>query len=237
MTIRTLAIIQARLSSTRLPGKVLRDLCGKPMLARQLERVAACRLIDNLIVATSDEPSDDPLAAFCSDLGMPCYRGSLHDVLSRFHGAARAHGPNDHIVRLTGDCPLSDPAVIDACIALHLANGADYTSNCVVRTYPNGLDVEVMKFAALDDAAREADTQFEHEHVTPFINTQPERFAQDALRYVDNLSALRWTVDTVADFEFAARVFAELLPVNPHFGWLDVLALVGLKPDIAAINF
>ena len=224
------------MSSTRLPGKVLRDLCGKPMLARQIERVSACRLVDQLIVATSQEPSDDPLAAFCNGLGIPCYRGSLHDVLGRFHGAACAHGPVDHVVRLTGDCPLSDPAIIDACIALHLANGADYTSNGLARSYPDGLDVEVMTFAALDRAAREANTQFQREHVTPFINTQPNFFAQDVLRYIENLEALRWTVDTPADFEFAARVFAELLPANPRFGWLDVLALVKAKPEIAAIN-
>jgi spore coat polysaccharide biosynthesis protein SpsF len=234
--LRTIAVIQARMSSTRLPGKVLKPICGKPMLQWQLERVAACRLLDMVIVATSNEPSDDPLEALCLSLGVPCFRGSLNDVLGRFHGAAVAHGPATHVVRLTGDCPLTDPALVDACVALHIANGADYTSNGLVRTYPDGLDVEVMTFAALERAGREATTPFQREHVTPFINLQPQLFAQDVLRTTQNLELLRWTVDNPADFIFAERVFTELLPVKPAFSWLDVLQLVTEKPEIAAIN-
>jgi spore coat polysaccharide biosynthesis protein SpsF len=236
MTTKTIAIIQARMSSTRLPGKVMKDLCGKPMLARQLERVAASVLINRFVVATSDESSDEPIAALCGDLGVPCYRGSLNDVLGRFYSAAVAFGPAKHVVRLTADCPLTDPAIVDACIALHLANGADYTSNGVTRTYPDGLDVEVMTFAALSRAAREATESYHREHVTPFISSQPNVFTLDALQYTRNLETLRWTVDTPADFAFVERVFAELLPDVPLFSWRDVLALISIRPEIAAIN-
>ena len=231
-----LAIVQARMSSTRLPGKVLKPLAGKPMLARQLERIARARLVDKLVVATSAEASDDPIAVVCAGLGIACFRGSLADVLGRFIGAAEAFGPPRHIVRLTGDCPLTDPAIVDAAIALHLANGVDYTSNGVQRTYPDGLDVEVMTFAALARAACEASEPFEREHVTPRLYRRTDLFSQQPLLNPVDLAELRWTVDNAKDFEFAEKVFQELLPLNPDFGWREVLALVQEKPEIAAIN-
>ncbi|HXN88188.1 MAG TPA: glycosyltransferase family protein, partial [Methylocella sp.] len=177
---RTVAIIQARMTSTRLPGKVLKEICGKPMLARQIERVARARLVDLVAVATSEDASDDPIAALCAELGIPSYRGSLADVLGRFQGASERLGPADHIVRLTGDCPLTDPAIVDACVAVHIANSADYTANGVERTYPDGLDVEVMTASALARAAREAKDPFQREHVTPHIYRNPEIFSLDA---------------------------------------------------------
>jgi spore coat polysaccharide biosynthesis protein SpsF len=236
MAPRTVAIIQARMTSTRLPGKVLKEICGKPMLARQIERAARARLVDFVAVATSEDASDDPIAALCAVFGIPSYRGSLADVLGRFQGASERLGPADHIVRLTGDCPLTDPAIVDACVAAHIANGADYTANGVDRTYPDGLDVEVMTASALARAAREAKDPFQREHVTPYIYRNPEIFSLDALRYPRDLSGLRWTVDTAADFAFVERIFAELLPRDPFFGWRDVLALVEARPEIAAIN-
>lgn len=236
MAPRTVAIIQARMTSTRLPGKVLKEICGKPMLARQIERVARARLVDLVAVATSEDASDDPIAALCAEFGIPSYRGSLADVLDRFQGASERLGPADHIVRLTGDCPLIDPAIVDACVAVHFANGADYTANGVERTYPDGLDVEVMTSSVLARAAREANDPFQREHVTPYICRNPEIFSLDALRYPRDLSGLRWTVDTPADFAFVERVFAKLLPRDPFFGWRDVLALVEAHPEIAAIN-
>ena len=177
MALRTVAIIQARMTSTRLPGKVLKEICGKPMLARQIERVARARLVDLVAVATSEDASDDPIAALCAEFGVPSYRGSLADVLGRFQGAAERLGPADHIVRLTGDCPLSDPSIVDACVAVHIANGADYTANGVERTYPDGLDVEVMTSSVLARAAREAKDPFQREHVTPYIYRNPEIFS------------------------------------------------------------
>ena len=236
MSAKTIAILQARMSSSRLPGKVLKPIAGRPMLAFQVERVRRARLVDRLVIATSVETSDDPIAALCASEKVDCHRGSLADVLGRFHGAALAFGLVDHVVRLTGDCPLSDPDIIDACIALHIANGADYTSNGVTRSYPDGLDVEVLRFSALDRAHREAKEQFEREHVTPYLYRHPELFSLDVLRAPRDLAELRWTVDNPADLDFVTRVVAELAPRKPDFTWLDVLALVEARPEIAAIN-
>lgn len=230
----TLAILQARTSSRRLPGKVLADVLGQPMLARQIERIARAKRIDALVVATSDEPSDDPIAGLCAELGVACFRGSLHDVLGRFHAAAAAHSPRPaHVVRLTGDCPLTDPALIDAVIELHLASGADYTSNALARRFPDGLDVEVMRFEALATAQREARSAAQREHVTPYLYEHPERFALASLRCERDLGALRFTVDEPTDLRFVQRVYAALHPANPAFGWRDVLALVERDPTFA----
>jgi spore coat polysaccharide biosynthesis protein SpsF len=223
----TLAILQARTSSRRLPGKVLADVLGQPMLARQIERVRRARRITQLVVATSAESSDDAIAALCDSLAIACFRGSLDDVLARFHAAARAQAPPpEHVVRLTGDCPLCDPALIDDVIAQHLASGADYTSNALERRFPDGLDVEVMRFSALEVAAREARSPAQREHVTPFLYEHPERFRLASLRCERALGALRFTVDEPADLRFVQRVYAALYPANPAFGWRDVLALV-----------
>src|ERR1700737_2928140 len=201
MSRRTTIIIQARISSSRLPGKVLKDLCGEPMLLRQIERVGQCRMADQIVVATSDEASDDPIADLCAKAQIACFRGSLGNVLSRYHGAAVAFGPTEHVVRLTADCPLADPDVIDACIALHLANGADYTSNKLGSTnhfgppYPVGLDVEVMTFEGLDRVHRVASDPYDLEHVTPHFYRNPQQFTLMPLRHLTDLSKLRWTVD------------------------------------------
>src|SRR5579862_3070436 len=162
-----LAILQARTSSTRLPGKALLPLAGAPMIVRQIERVARARRIDRLVVATSDEASDDELVRVVRREATAVHRGPLDDVLARFVGALDAFGPADHVVRLTGDCPLADPAVIDATIDHVIAAGADYGSNTPPhRTFPKGLDIEVMTADALRAAAARAETPEEHEHVT-----------------------------------------------------------------------
>jgi spore coat polysaccharide biosynthesis protein SpsF len=231
----TLAILQARPSSRRLPGKVLADVLGQPMLARQIERVARAKRVDELVVATSDEPSDDGIAALCRELGVACFRGSLDDVLGRFYAAAAAQSPRPaHVVRLTGDCPLADPALIDAVIELHLSSGADYTSNALERRFPDGLDVEAMRFEALEAAQREARGAAQREHVTPYLYEHPGRFALASLRCERDLAALRFTVDEPADLRFVQRVYAALYPANPAFGWRDVLALVERDPAFAA---
>ena len=216
MSKRTTIIIQARISSSRLPGKVLKDLCGEPMLLRQIERVRQCRMADQIVVATSDEASDDPIADLCAKAQIACFRGSLGNVLSRYHGAAVAFGPTEYVVRLTADCPLADPDVIDACIALHLANGADYTSNKLGSTnqlgptYPVGLDVEVMTFEGLDRVHRVASDPYDLEHVTPHFYRNPSLFTLMPLRHLTDLSKLRWTVDYPADLEFVRAVYAKL---------------------------
>ena len=169
-----LCILQARFSSTRLPGKVLKPILGEPMLARQIERIARAARVDALTVATSDQASDDGIAALCERLGVDCYRGSLDDVLDRFYQAARHSGPS-HVMRLTGDCPLTDPAILDALVELHLTGDFDYSSNVEERTYPDGLDAEVFRYDLLVQAWQGAMSPYEREHVTPFMREAESR--------------------------------------------------------------
>ncbi len=231
-----LAILQARVSSSRLPKKVLAPILGTAMLARQLERLKRCETIDRLVVATSDDPSDDSLATLCAEIGVPCHRGSLTDVLARFSGACEAFGPADTIVRLTGDCPLADPEVIDRVIRDHVASGVDYTTNAIECTWPDGLDVEVMRREALAAAASEAVLPSEREHVTPFIYKHPERFRIGHVKSDEDLSHLRWTVDEPADLAFVTEVYAALYPENPAFVSADILSLIAQRPDLTTIN-
>lgn len=226
-----LTILQARTSSTRLPGKVLRALCGAPMLQRQIERVRRAQRIGTLVVATSVDPSDDPIESLCAAIGVACHRGPLDDVLGRFAGALAAFGTTDHVVRLTGDCPLADWDVIDATIDRHLQSGADYTSNTLELTFPKGQDVEVMKAQHLADAAREAVDPYEREHVTPFLYRRPERFRLANFDRTPPLPDLRWTVDTPEDFAFVTRVYEALYPANPAFTSDDVLRLTAADPQ------
>ena len=231
-----LAIIQARMSSTRLPGKVLKPIVGRPMLDLQLERLKRARAIDRLVVATSDQADDDPIAALCEELGIGVFRGSLSDVLARYCGALQEFGPADHVVRLTADCPLADPDVIDGCIARHLASGADYTSNGVKRTFPKGLDVEVMTAAALVRAHRNATARDEREHVTMHIYRNQQTFKLAHYVQERQLGSLRWTVDTPEDLKMVTAVYQALYEDNPDFRQADILALIASHPEIAVIN-
>ncbi|MEW5943436.1 MAG: glycosyltransferase family protein [Pseudomonadota bacterium] len=232
---KILAILQARFSSTRLPGKVLKPILGKPMLRHQIERIRRARRIDKLMVATSAHPSDDALQKLCAEAGITCHRGSLDDVLDRFYQAARTQGV-EYVVRLTGDCPLADPAVIDRVVDACLESGADYASNVFPPTYPDGLDVEVFRFAALERAWREGRLPSEREHVTPYIHQHPELFRQVNVSQENDLSALRWTVDNPADFEFVREVYEALYPHNPAFATADILDLLARRPELGKIN-
>jgi spore coat polysaccharide biosynthesis protein SpsF len=220
-----LGVLQARMSSTRLPGKVMMDLLGRPMIDRQIERLNRAETLDRLVVATSDDVSDDPLADHLRRTGVGVFRGPLHDVLARFVGAAEAFGPAANVVRLTADCPLTDWRVLDEVVRLHLGEGNDYTSNDLRRTFPHGLDVEIMRAAVLATAAREATEPAEREHVTPFVYNRPDRFRLGRLTQADDQSAERWTVDTPNDFAFVRRVYERLYPANPAFTSEEVLAL------------
>jgi spore coat polysaccharide biosynthesis protein SpsF len=217
-----LTILQARMSSTRLPGKVLMPLVGEPMLARQIERVRRSKSAGRLVVATSNDASDDAIVVLCRTLRVACFRGPLDDVLGRYHGALLAFGPTDHVIRLTGDCPLADPEVIDATIALHIKEAADYTSNTGDLTFPKGLDVEVFKAEHLITANREAKDPYEREHVTPFLYRNPDRFVQARLECDPPLGHLRWTVDTPEDFSFVERVYEALYREKPDFTSEDI---------------
>ena len=220
-----IAVLQARMTSTRLPGKVLRPILGEPMLARQIERLRRARRIDRLVLATSADDSDQPVADLAVSLGCWVHRGALADVLERYAGALQAHGPADHVVRVTADCPLTDWNVVDAVIARHLESGADYTSNALDRTFPKGLDVEVVKAPLLLAAAAEARDLYEREHVTPFFYRRPERFRIEQVTQPEPLGDLRWTVDTPEDFAFVTRVYEALYPSRPDFDAADILAL------------
>ena len=235
-SINVLAILQARASSTRLPGKMLAPILGQPMLARQVERLRRARSIDRLVVATSDDRPDDALAALCAELEVACYRGSLNDVLARFQGAYGAFGPAQHVARLTGDCPLIDPAIVDLVIGAHLASGADYTTNALQATWPDGQDVEVMRAGALLRAFTEGRLASEREHVTPYIYNHPESFRIDHVKGTRDLSALRMTVDEAVDLAMVREIFAALYPVNRAFDLEDMLALLARRPELAEIN-
>ena len=221
----TVAVLQARMSSNRLPGKVMRPILGQPMIALQIERVRRSRRLAEVVVATSVDPSDDPLSEFLPTIGVRVVRGPLDDVLGRFIAVIDTLNLTGDLVRLTADCPLADPEVIDACIDLRAKGGFDYASNGRLRTYPRGLDVEVFRIEALQQAARETNAAYDREHVTPWLYRPDTPFSQGQLVQETDESHLRWTVDLPADFEFVRRVYEALYPANPAFTSDDIRAL------------
>lgn len=229
-------IIQARMTSTRLPGKVLAPVLGKPLLAYEIERLRRCQSV-SIMVATTTNATDDPVAALCETLEVPVFRGSESDVLGRYYGAATKLGV-ETIVRVTADCPLIEPGVVDRVIARFLSGqgSLDYASNTLQRSFPRGLDVEVFSFAALEQAHREATLPPHREHVTPFFYSQPERFRLASIVSEQDLSAHRWTVDTPEDFALARNILEALYPVKPDFALADVLALLDEHPEWHALN-
>jgi len=225
------------MSSSRLPGKVLADLAGAPMILRQIERLSRARRLGRIVVATSDQASDDVLAARLDQAGVAVFRGSLNDVLARFIGAMDAFGATGTVVRLTADCPLADPVVIDETVALHLASDADYTSNTPARrSYPKGLDVEVFRAEALRTAARETADPYDREHVTPFLYRRPERFRIAGLEQAADEGEVRWTVDRPDDLDFVRAVYAGLYSADPAFTSDDVRAFVRGRPDLVQVG-
>ena len=229
------AILQARMSSTRLPGKVLKTILGRPMLELQIERVKRCETIDRLVVATSVNAEDRAIVELCRRLGIDSFIGSLQNVLDRLYQTAKRYDP-DHVVRITGDCPLIDPEFIDILISFYMEEGCDYASNCRPPTLPDGLDAEIFKFQVLHQIWEEATDPYHLEHVTPFIVSHPERFDLANYSYEKNYSHLRWTVDEPEDFQFVEQVYEALYHVNPCFGMKDVLAMLRQRPDIHRIN-
>lgn len=199
---------------------------GEPMIARQIERLRRSARIDELLVATSDDPSDDPLASWCEGAGVGLFRGDLVDVLGRFCGAVRLFPQADVLLRLTADCPLTDWSVIDALIDRHLKADADYSSNVAPdRTFPHGLDAEAVRPEVLLQAGAEAADAYEREHVTPFIYRRPERFRIASLARAPSLAHLRWTVDLPEDLAFVRQVYDALYPADPAFGTEAIAAL------------
>lgn len=223
------------MSSTRLPGKVLRPILGREMVLRQLERIARAKEIDRVIVATSAREDDEPIALACRSVGVVCFRGSLADVLDRFFQAAREY-PAQHVMRLTADCPLVDPVLLDQLVRLHVSGGYDYSSNVHPRSYPIGLDAEIFTAKLLQEAAGKANTPYEREHVTPYMFQAGSQTVQGALIDAQDRSSLRWTVDYLEDFEFVKAVYERLYPLNPDFTTADIYELLARQPDIAALN-
>lgn len=232
-----ICIIQARMGSARLPGKALVNICGKPMLRHVVERVRRSKRIDRIVIATTQKKEDDGIEALVRDMGLEAFRGDENNVLDRYRGCLKKFG-GDVVVRITGDCPLADPLIIDKTIEYFLKNDFDYVSNAYPQaSYPDGMDVEVFTVRALEKAWRDARLPSELEHVTPYIWKNEDRsFSLGALKSDVDLSDRRWTVDTEEDLEFVARVYNELYRKDPGFGMQDVLRLLERKPAIGNLN-
>jgi spore coat polysaccharide biosynthesis protein SpsF (cytidylyltransferase family) len=239
-----IAILQARMSSRRLPGKMLADIVGHPLLWHVINRVKASQSLKKVVVATTDSESDDPIVDFCENHKISCFRGSETDVLDRFFQAALSVNART-IVRITGDCPLLDPKVIDLIVGRFDQHEPDYASNAgwinedgefYGRTYPDGLDVEVCSFEALERAWHEAKLPSDREHVMTYIYKNPAKFRIEQVTQDVDLSSLRWTVDEPEDLEFVRHVFSNLYSPEHHFTTEDVLALLQSDPKLKSLN-
>ncbi len=232
---KVVAIVQARMGSDRLPGKVLADLDGQPMVERVLRRCDQIAGITDLVVAIPDSPGDDALADHLRRRRRAVFRGPESDVLARYLRAAERYRA-DVVVRVTADCPFLDPDVSDMVIAAFLRGAVDYASNTVERTFPRGLDTEVFSLDALRRAADEATDPADREHVTRYIWRHPQRYRLCQVRAEEDLSHHRWTVDTAEDLAFARAVFAELRPLGDRFRYRDVLRILSHRPELVAMN-
>jgi len=228
------AVVQARMGSARFPGKVLEDVAGHPMLWHVVHRLRKAKLVDKVVVATTDRPLDDPIVDFCQDDGLACFRGDESDVLDRFYQAAKAHHA-DVVIRITADCPLIDPAVVDRVVERFQQGDCDYASNTSPYTYPDGLDTEVFSFAALERAWRDANKPSEREHVTPYLRTQIFRNANVQSEIPVSPSQYRWTVDHPADLIFVRKVYAAFSQ-NEDFGFREIFQFLKERPELTTIQ-
>jgi len=228
------AVIQARMGSTRLPGKVLRDIGGKTMLARVVRRMQCVASLSQVVVATAASLGDKAIVAECERLGIPAFRGDEQDVLDRYYQAAQVHRA-DVVVRVTSDCPLIDPGVVDEVVRAFLDAEPDYASNTLERTYPRGLDTEVMTMAALARAWREAQEPCQHAHVTPYFYQNPQLFRLLSVTANADYSGYRWTVDTPEDLAFVRAVYTRMGNAM-DITWRDVLGLLEREPALAELN-
>jgi spore coat polysaccharide biosynthesis protein SpsF len=232
----TIAIIQARTGSTRLPGKVMLDLSGKSMLVRGVERIQKSKLLDNIVIATTTKPADNKIVELCKKMDWDYYCGNEEDVLDRYYYAAKEFQAKN-VVRITSDCPLIEPAIIDQIIEKFLKLGADvdYISNVFpVRTYPRGLDTEMMSFSCLERCWKEDLNPAYREHVTQYIQHNPKAFKIREIHHLEDLSFMRWTVDTSEDLEFVRKIFSHFR--ETHFSWTDILEFLQKNPSLMEIN-
>lgn len=231
------AIVQARMGSTRLPGKVMLTLQDKTMLGHVITRLQRSRCLNDIVVATSNLTRDLSIVEEAKRYHAQVFAGSEQNVLERYVQAARAF-PTDLIVRITADCPLIDPGILDEMIDqfTNEAIAFDYMSNTLMRSFPRGLDVEIFTTKALETAFLHAVHADEQEHVTPYLYRHPEQFRLGLYANPIDYSAYRWTLDTVSDWRFIQEVYRHLYPHNPAFSWKDILALLTQKPELAKIN-
>ena len=235
--LKTGIIIQARMDSTRLPGKVLMDINGKPMLSRVIERLKKVKCVDEIIVATTNRVIDDQILELALKENVSCYRGAPYDVLSRYYESAKQFNI-DVVVRITADCPLIDPKIVYKVINLHLLNKDKIATNAGIyynhRTYPRGLDVEVFSFTSLADAHFNASKNYEREHVTPYLYSDLNKILY--LKNKVNLSNHRWTVDTLQDIEFIREIYKIIDLYNVDFDYKKILVLLRQNPKLSKIN-
>ena len=235
----TAAIVQARFGSTRLPGKILKEISNKPMLWHVIDRLSNSKLIDKIIIATTNLEEDDQVQAFCELNNILFFRGSSNDVLSRYYETAK-HFNVDLVIRITADCPLIDPVVVDNMLDLFLRDDQsiklDYMSNVFPRTFPRGFDTEIFSFNSLTRAYNEATEPFEREHVTPYIYQHPEKFIIKNFANKEDFSFHRWTVDTQEDLLLIEKIYAALYNEKRIFLYDDIIKLFGENPDLIKIN-
>lgn len=235
--VKVTAIIQARMGSSRLPGKVMEGICGKPMIEQMLLRLSRSSVLDQIVVAIPRDPSDDGLAALLHGLKIPLFRGSTNDVLSRYFETAKAFNA-ETIVRLTADCPLIDPALVDSVVREHIKSGVDYTSNSLKQTFPLGFGTEVFSFATLERSYRAATEAFEREHVTPYIYLNPRLFTLHSIQASGKVKRpdLRLTVDTAEDLTLIRIIYCLLGTGGTYFGAEQIIELLEGYPALAKIN-
>lgn len=229
------AIIQARLGSTRFPQKVLAELHGQSVLELYIRRVLPCKEIDKVIVATTTEPEDEKIAEVCAKVGVECFRGSEDDLLDRYYQCARRYSP-EAVVRLTSDDAFVDHEVVDHGVRVWRETQADFVNNHFTATYPEGLDTEIYSFAALERSWREAKLKSEREHVFPYIENHQDEFKVAVFTQETDRSDLRWTVDYPCDLDMVKQVYAHLYEKNPVFLQQEILDLLDAHPEIVALN-
>ena len=234
---KKLIIVQARMTSTRLPGKVMKVVCGKPLLEHLIDRLKRVKYADRIVIATTVNETDDIIVELCEKLDISYYRGSEEDVLGRYYETAVEYG-GDIIIRITSDCPVIDPEVVDYLINFFTNNieKYDYVSNTLERSYPKGMDAEIVSFKALKEAHFNAYDPFDREHVTPFIKKRPQQFRLYNILYKTDMSRCRWTLDTPEDLELISKIFESLYYQNTFFSLNDIFSLMERKLEWAAIN-
>jgi len=235
--VKKLIIVQARMGSGRLPGKVMKEVCDKTLIEHLIIRLRRVKQSDQIVIATTTKEQDDQIVDLCKRLGVSFYRGSGEDVLSRYYEAALQY-KGDLIVRVTSDCPLIDPDIIDKAITFYIENYGeiDYVSNCLNRTYPKGMDVEVFPFLILKEAYEEAKKENEREHVTPFIRFNTMRYRLHNIEHSVDLSHYRWTVDTQEDLDLITRIFRSIYHEKPDFTMRDILLVMDENPEWIHVN-